>query len=106
MCGDYWVVSREPLISMYEELLIKTALQQGYNVIVDATNLNPKTIQKWKDLAKEYNCDIQFKEFIIPYTEAIKRDKNRNLVVGEETIRTFYRKYYPDVLKTELDEIS
>lgn len=37
--------------------------------------------------------------------EAIKRDKNRDLQVGEDTIRMFYRKYYPEMLQTELDEL-
>ena len=105
MCGDYWVISRESLISQYEELMVKTAINNGYNVIIDATNLNPKTISKWKSIAKELQCNLEYKEFIIPYKEAIKRDKNRELQVGEDTIRIFYRKYYPDILKSELDEI-
>lgn len=39
------------------------------------------------------------------YNEAVKRDKNRDLQVGEDTIRMFYRKYYPNVLKEELNEL-
>lgn len=47
MCGDYWVLTRESLINIYEETLVKEALNKGYNVIIDATNLNPKTVTKW-----------------------------------------------------------
>lgn len=79
--------------------MIKEALSNGYNVIIDSTNLNHKTKAKWEKLA------ANFKEFIIPYKEAIKRDKHRNLQIGEDTIRMFYRKYYPDLLSQELDEI-
>lgn len=75
MCGDYWVLTRESLINIYEETLVKEALNKGYNVIIDATNLNPKTITKWTKIASDFDCDLRFKEFIIPYMEAIKRDK-------------------------------
>ncbi len=105
MCGDYWVPSREKLISIYEELMIKEALANGYNVIIDDTNLNPKIKAKWEKLAADFNAKLEYKEFIIPYKEAIKRDKDRNLQIGEDTIRMFYRKYYPDLLSQELHEI-
>lgn len=105
MCGDYWIPSREHLISIYEELMIRNALTNNYNVIVDATNLNLKTKHKWETIAKEYNAEIKYKEFIVPYHIAVERDKNRDLMVGEDTIRTFYRKYYPDLLSQELNEI-
>ena len=105
MCGDYWIPSREPLISIYEELMIRHALTNNYNVIVDATNLNAKTKQKWKDIAEEYSADIEYKEFIIPYEIAIERDKNRDLVVGEDTIRTFYHKYYSNLLPKNLNQV-
>ena len=98
MCGDYWVPSREYLISIYEELMIKNALANNYNVIIDATNLNPKTKNKWENIAKEYNAEVEYKEFIVPYETAIERDKNRLLKVGEDTIRMFYKKYYKHLL--------
>lgn len=105
MCGDYWVPSREKLISIYEELMIKEALANGYNVIIDDTNLNPKIKAKWERLAADFNAKLEYKEFIISYKEAIKRDKDRNLQIGEDTIRMFYRKYYPDLLSQELHKI-
>ena len=105
MCGDYWVPSREGLINTLEETSITSALEQGYNVIIDATNLNPKTKVKWEGIASKFNANVEYKEIVIPYKEAVKRDKNRDLQVGEDTIRTFYRKYYPELLTSELDEI-
>lgn len=105
MCGKYWVPSREDLISAYEESLISIALNRKYNVIIDATNLNHETISKWRRIASNFNAKLEIKNFIVPYLEAVKRDKNRNLQVGEDTIRIFYRKYYPDMLKQELDEL-
>lgn len=105
MCGDYWIPSREKLISIYERTMIEEALTCGYNVIIDATNLNPKTKAKWEELASNFNAKLEYKEFIIPYKEAVKRDKNRDLQVGEDTIRMFYKQYYPELIEKELDEI-
>lgn len=105
MCGDYWIPSREKLINILEESTITSALKQGYNVVIDSTNLNPKTKAKWKEIALNFDANIEYKEIVIPYHEAVKRDKNRDLQVGEDTIRMFYRKYYPEMLQTELNEL-
>ena len=56
--GDYWIPSQEDYITSIEEFSIKNALGRGYNVIVDATNLNPITINKWKVIADEFNAEI------------------------------------------------
>ena len=84
--------------------MIEEALTNGYNVVIDATNLNPKTKAKWEEIASKFDADLQYKEILIPYKEAVKRDKNRDLQVGEATIRMFYRKYYPELLAQELNE--
>lgn len=105
MCGKYWIPSREDLISKYEESMVNIALAHNYNVIIDATNLNTETISKWRRIASNFAAKFETKEFIISYEEAVKRDKNRDLQVGEDTIRMFYRKYHPDMLKQELDEL-
>lgn len=105
MCGDYWVPSREKLINTLEESIVTSALKQGYNVIIDATNLNPKTKAKWEEIASNFDANIEYKEIVVPYKEAVKRDKNRDLQVGEDTIRMFYRKYYPEILQSDLNEL-
>lgn len=40
MLGDYWVPSREKLVT--EANMITFALIKGYDVVVDNMNLNPK----------------------------------------------------------------
>lgn len=102
MCGDYWVPDRESLISKYEIYMIKEALKSGYNVIIDATNLNPKTFAKWNQIGKEFNCTVSVKEFTVSFIEAIRRDASRERSVGESVIRTFYEKYYPSLLPENL----
>lgn len=94
--GDYWIPSQEDYISDLEEFSIKAAIKRGYNVIIDATNLNPKTIDKWNKIASETNSSIEFKEFYIPFKEALERDKNRERSVGEKVLKRFYQQYYYD----------
>lgn len=98
--GDYWVPERENLVSKIERENIISAIQMGWNVIIDATNSNPKTIAKWEALADEYNCEIEYKDFWLPFSEALKRDSNntRKRPVGFKVIHDFYAKYKPELL--------
>ena len=104
--GDYWIPSQEDYISDLEEFSIKAAIKRGYNVIIDATNLNPKTIDKWNKLAKETNSSTEFKKFYIPFKEALERDKNRERSVGEKVLRRFYQQYYPEQYMRETAEFD
>ena len=98
--GDYWMPEREDLISKVERDSIISAIQMGWDVVIDATNLNPKTIAKWEALADEYHCNIEYKAFWIPFQEAVKRDENpdRDHKVGYKVLYNFYKKYNPDLL--------
>lgn len=102
--GDYWIPSQEDYITSIEEFSIKNALGRGYNVIVDATNLNPITINKWKVIADEFNAEIEFKMFEISFEDAVARDKLRDNSVGEKVIKEFFRKYFPEKLTPFFDD--
>lgn len=102
--GDYWIPEQEQYISKIEEFQIEEALRNGLNVIIDATNLNPKTIKKWEDLAQKHNVALEFKEFKISYKEAIERDSKRERSVGKKVIRDFFMKYYPEEIAGFKDE--
>lgn len=102
--GEYWVPSQEDYISDLEEFSIRAAIKRNYNVIIDATNLNPKTREKWVRLAAETKSLIEFKEFYVPFKEALERDKNRERSVGEKILKNFYLKYYPDKYAEEISD--
>ena len=91
--GVYWVPSREVLVSSIEEHSVFEALDMGYNVCLDATNLNPNYLEKWKEIADLLNSPIEYKKFDISLEEALERDKNREFPVGEKVINQFYNKY-------------
>ena len=58
--GNYWIPEQEAYISAIEEFEVREAINQGLNPIIDATNLNPKTLQKWENIAKETGSTIQY----------------------------------------------
>lgn len=102
--GTYWLPSQEDYIDDLEKAAVKSALDHDLNVIIDATNLNPKTIEKWYKIAGLYASRIEFKLFKISYKEAIERDNNREEKVGINTIRKFFRAYFPELLYNYTDD--
>ena len=97
--GDYWIPEHEDYISDIEEFEIRSAIKHNLNPIIDATNLNPKTIAKWKNLAEELNVSIEFKMFEIDFATALERDSKRERSVGKKVLERFFRNYFPDQLK-------
>ena len=93
MRGDYWVPNQENWVSDVELTSIESALKRGFNVIIDATNLNKKTVTKWENLILSYpDYNIEFKVFKIDLQEAIRRDIHRTRSVGTVVIKTMYDK--------------
>ena len=91
--GVYWVPSRESLVTSIEQHSVYEALDMGYDVCLDATNFNPKFLEKWEEIASLLNIPIEYKQFEISLEEALERDKNREFSVGEEVVKSFYNKY-------------
>jgi predicted kinase len=107
MRGQYWIPKQENLITKMERDCIESALLDGKNVIVDATNFNPKHLKSLKDFIKEVNKNthIEIKRFDISLEEAIRRDVQRANGVGEKIIKNFFDKYInPPVEKMKQDE--
>lgn len=105
-CGEYWVPSRENYISDIEKGAVIAALEHDMIPIIDATNLNPKTIEKWKKIAADYNAETEWIEVVESYQEALKRDSNpdRKRPVGKKVLRNFYTKYYPYLIASMSDD--
>lgn len=66
--------------------LAKMFLKSGTNVVIDDTNLNPKTLQSWVDLAKECDAKIQYERIDTPVFECVLRDAKREKPVGDHVI--------------------
>lgn len=61
-------------------------LLEGTNVIIDDTNLNPKTLQGWKDLASKVEAKIQHEKIMTAVEVCLKRDETRDKEVGRSVI--------------------
>ena len=96
--GKYWVPSRENLVSNIEDFMIIEALKLNYNIIVDAVNLNPKTIAKFELYRNNFNLQLIYKHFETPLWKCVFRDWKRGLSggrrVGYKVIKNFYDRYY------------
>lgn len=98
MRGRYWIPKQEELISQFELNCIIGALRAGYNVIVDATNLNKSWVANIKFFIErefiDQKFDYEYKDFThVSLEDCIKNDLKRPNSVGEKVIRGFYNKY-------------
>lgn len=67
-------------------ILADTFLRDGKSVIIDDTNLNPKTAKSWADLALNCEAKVEYVDVDTPYDECISRDALREKPVGEAVI--------------------
>ena len=75
-------------------------LSQGRSVVIDDTNLNERTVQSWKDLAKIHNAKIEYVDCDVSVEECIARDRVREKKVGQHVIQKMAMQYR-DYLKGE-----
>ena len=102
--GMYWIPDQEKWITMVEEYQVISAIKCGLTPIIDATNLNPKTIEKWKKIAEENNAEIEYQECVLSFEEACANDEKRGNKVGREVIENFYKKYYPNLIYCQSED--
>ena len=95
MLGKYWVPSREKLVQHIQEEALIEALERGYDIVIDNTNLNKKVLDFYRALVIDHgNHAIEYKDFFdTPLSVCIERDKNRDVQVSEKIIRNFYNNY-------------
>ena len=95
MLGKYWVPSREELVQHIQKEALIEALERGYDIVIDNTNLNKKVLDFYRALVIDHgNHAIEYKDFFdTPLSVCIERDKNRDVLVSEKIIRNFYNNY-------------
>ncbi len=91
-CGK-WSKEREKSIIKSQLLLIESFLSDGYSVICDNTNFNPRHLDDVKLIVNKIDPTIEIEEkfFDIPLYECIRRDAKRgDRSVGEKVIYRMY----------------
>lgn len=87
-----WSPSNEKLILKVRDGLIMQFVNEGFNVIVDDTNLHPKHEEHIRQLVGDKaKVEVQF--FDVSVDECIERDLKRTNSVGEKVIRKMYTEF-------------
>jgi predicted kinase len=101
--NNKWSKKNEQCVLKVRDLLIKQFMEDGYNILIDDTNLDSKHEKRMRELIEEHNTtfghetkqyELEVKFFDISLSEAIDRDNKRTVGhVGQKVIRGFYNKY-------------
>ena len=94
---DKWSGKNEGMTKDAERILAKEFLLENKVVIIDDTNLNPGTIESWKQLAKEFGASFEIQKVHTDFYECIGLDMFRPNSVGVDVIAQMARRYnlYP-----------
>lgn len=89
--NDSWY-KKEKLVFKRERELIKESIDNGINIVIDNTHLNPKTLNATKDFVESCGGNIvKVIYFDVEVEEAIRRDKERGSAsVGAHVIKHMY----------------
>jgi len=88
-----WSQGNEKFVLKVRDALILLALQEGYHVIVDDTNLLNKHEMTIRELVKG-QATVEIQDFTSVDIEiCIERDRRRPNYVGEQVIRKMYRDF-------------
>lgn len=90
MFGDSYRRSQEPVVVACEMAVAETAARNGYNVVIDDTNLTGSSM--WRDLANKLGIKHTSRRLDVSVEEAIRRDATRAKPVGEAAIRATARR--------------
>lgn len=88
-----WSGSNEKFVLSLRDHIIKNALTDGKNVIVDDTNFHEKHETRLREIANQYNAILEIVMVEAQLEECIRRDLERPNSVGEKVIRGMYDQY-------------
>jgi len=80
---------REKAITNHEDNIIKNALIKGHDLLVDATHLDVRYCNRFKNFA----VFVEYKVFDAPLQVCLDRDANRERCVGKAIIKKQYEKF-------------
>lgn len=83
---------KEEIVSKLEDRTVKSLLDSGKSVVIDATHIRRSYITKWADLAARTGSAFTVKLIDTPVDICIGRDQARPFPVGEKVIRDMHRR--------------
>lgn len=87
----------EESISAIQRETVRTLLRSGHDVVVDDTHLRLRYARGWADLARDEQATFSVKDFEVPLTELLHRDRARldagGRGVGEEALTKLWERF-------------
>jgi predicted kinase len=87
------VEQKEQRVTALETERIETALKAGKSVVVDATNLNPRTFARLGKMARDTGARLAHKDFPVEMAEIYRRNEERDKPVPREVIDSMAAQY-------------
>ncbi len=83
----------EQAVTKATHAALRSLMFAGWDVVLDATNLNPRHLENVRRLARHAGYQVMVRAFDIDVDEAIARDATRERVVGADVIRRMAEQY-------------
>lgn len=101
MMGKYWVPTREntSVLKALRHTFLFKMMDEGWDIVIDNMNLNPKDLEFYEDLVNRRNEDmetqyvLETQDFKTPLEECIRRDSLRPNPIGAGVITATYNRY-------------
>ncbi len=98
-----WSKKNEKFVLAMRDQMILAALEEGWHVIVDDTNLHEKHEKRIRELVKG-KATVEIQDFTdVPIKTCIERDLKRVASVGEKVIRDMAKRFLP---RPEIEEVQ
>ena len=85
--------ANEKLVTNREFDLIRSAYNDGKNIIITDTNLRMKYVRSFVSLLEHFGYDVKIKLCNISFMESIRRNENRSTPTDIDNIRSMHRAY-------------
>ena len=100
-----WSGDHERYILNIRDMLIKSFLKDGFDVIVDDTNLSPKRERRLRSIVPSQTEVVIIDEFLdVSLEECIKRDAERVNPVGQKVIQGMYTQFISEQPRTKQEK--
>lgn len=92
--GGFYSPETEAFVIDVRNIIVSLAIQKGFDVVVDDTNLNPVHEEQLRFLAEALGAQFNIIEIKTSVEECLKRDECRSKPVGAKAILDMYETYY------------
>lgn len=93
MHNSKWSKDNERQVLLIRDAMVEMALTSGHSVVVDDTNFASQHISNIQQLADSCGAAFEVKDFDVPLSECLLRNRHRANQVPDKVIIDMYNKY-------------